>query len=140
MYISTPSMKTKKAAPNVRRSQSGRIMQKLNGMKPGRKKGADIPIAKKISDGIKVSPVRLMLISLIIGIAGFVYITHVFTTQRLLQETTQIQREYDRVRILYEDRALTYDRMTGPADVYARAKDQGFIESGAGDQVIEVRR
>jgi len=88
----------------------------------------------------KVKPGKIILWSLVVGLFGFMYITHVFTTQKTLQEVSNIRLEHERLRIIFEDQALTYEQLIGPAQIYERAKSLGFIDSSPNDRVIEVRR
>lgn len=95
----------------------------------------EIPLEKE-GGKTTVSPWKIMLASLVIGVLGYTYISHVFTTQTVLREVNLLHREFDAVNRLYEDRSLTYDRMTGPAEVYRRATSMGMIHGGAKDPVI----
>lgn len=87
----------------------------------------------------KIKPWKVILATLLIGVSGFVYIWHVFSTQELYNEVMELRREHEAAERLYQDRSLTYDRLTGPAEVYERAEQQGFIHGGATDPVIELR-
>jgi hypothetical protein len=88
----------------------------------------------------KIKPAKIILWSFIVGLFGFLYITHVFTTQKTLQQVSDIRLEHERLRIIYEDKALTYEQLIGPAQIYERAKSLGFIDSSPHDKVLEVRR
>ncbi len=103
-----------------------------NGMPASR---AAIPESEKTG----IAPWKIVAFSLLLGIAGYFYISHVFTTQNILRDVTLLQREYDSVLRMYEDRALTYDRMTGPAEVYRRATELGLIHGGATDPIIRIK-
>lgn len=87
---------------------------------------------------INIAPSKIIFWSLVLGVLGFVYITHVFTTQQLLQEVNQVQREFERVQIIHEDRSLTHDRLTGPAEVFTRARALGYQDSGPANHVIII--
>ncbi|MCH8567873.1 MAG: hypothetical protein LAT67_06405 [Balneolales bacterium] len=89
---------------------------------------------------VSFAPGKMVLWSLLLGVCGYAYITHVFTTQQLLQEVSQVQREYSRVQMIYEDRSLTFDRMTGPADIFLRARELGYQDSGPADYVIIMEK
>lgn len=89
---------------------------------------------------ITIAPRSLILWAVIVGLFGFGYITHVFTTQQILAQVNETRVEYERARIIYDNRALIYHRMTGPAEIYLRAKEQGFIDKDPSDRIIEVRR
>lgn len=82
------------------------------------------------------SPTRLILFSLAMGLAGTLYLTHVFQTQGILREVQQLRREYERVARVHADVRRNYDRMTGPAEVYRRAGSLGMVSGGAADPVI----
>ena len=86
------------------------------------------------------SPWKLMLLSILLGIAGSVYLTHVFDTQNTLREVQQLRREYERAHRVYTEVQRNYDRMTGPAEVYSRAASLGMISGGAADPVIVIDR
>jgi hypothetical protein len=81
---------------------------------------------------------RLILWSLIIGVLGYGYITHVFATQELYSEVNELRRQFENVQANQASQALTYDRMTGPAEVYRRARELGFIDPGPADHVIII--
>jgi hypothetical protein len=85
---------------------------------------------------ISLAPGKVILWSLVAGVCGFAYITHVFTTQQLLQEVNQVQREFERVQMIHEDRTLLHDRLTGPGEVFSRARDMGYQDSGPADHLI----
>lgn len=86
----------------------------------------------------KVAVWKIILGSVLLGASGLIYLNHVFETQRLLKDVIELQREYDQVRRRHADRLLTYQRMTGPAEVYAKAKEIG-LENGSGvDPIIVV--
>ena len=107
-----------------------------NGSKPsnGRKKSAR-------SGRMKLwSPWKLILLSIMLGIAGSVYLTHVFETQNRLREVQQLRREYERTHRVHTEVRRNYDRMTGPAEVYNRAASIGMIYGGAADPVIVIER
>lgn len=87
----------------------------------------------------KVKPGKIILATIIIGILGFAYLTHVFATQRLLREVQQLEAEYNKTRQKYDELKLRYDRMVGPAEIYQKAKEQGFINGGPADKVIIIK-
>ncbi len=138
-----PNVRKKKGAPSNGSATKERVSKTSSGnhfiyeTKKGRNR-ADIPTAPKLKNALTAG--RIILWSLILGVCGYLYITHVFTTQAILQEVSQTQREYDRVRLIYEDRKLTHDRLTGPPLIYSRARQSGFIESGPADYVIQLNQ
>ncbi len=83
-----------------------------------------------------IAPGKLILWSLVAGVCGFAYITHVFTTQQLLQEVNEVRLEHDKVKNVHEDQLLTYEQLTGPAAVFTRARTLGYEQSGPADYVI----
>lgn len=83
-------------------------------------------------------PWKLILVSVLIGILGSLYLTHVFQTQQILFEVQQLRRDHERAERLYDDTRRNYDRMTGPAEVYRRAESMGMITGGAADPVIFI--
>lgn len=87
----------------------------------------------------KITPWKVILGSIIIGIFGLLYLTHVFSTQRLLEEVQILEAEYNRSRAQYDELKLRYDRMIGPAEIYRKAEDQGFINGGPADKVIIIK-
>lgn len=87
----------------------------------------------------KIKPWKVILGSVIIGIFGLLYLTHVFSTQRLLEEVQTLEAEYNRARAQYDELKLRYDRMIGPAEIYRKAEQQGFINGGPADKVIIIQ-
>lgn len=87
-----------------------------------------------------ITPWKVILTSLLIGICGILYITHVFSTQQLLLEVQQLENEFNRVNRVHAERRLAYDRMVGPKEIYQRAQEQGFINAGPADQIIILKK
>jgi hypothetical protein len=123
--------------PNLRKVETpagnGQAGSKPNGKQPGFKK-----VKSKVSIP-KIKPWKIILGSIIVGILGFAYLTHVFATQRLLEEVQFMEAEYNRSRAQFDDLKLRYDRMVGPADIYDKAESQGFINGGPADKVIVIK-
>lgn len=139
MFIKSPSSNTR-VRPNRRApADSKKKLLRIPLSAPGKSTVATAvkPAATPL---VKIAPGKVILWSVILGFLGFLYITHVFNTQETLQEVNQIRMEYDRVRAIHEDRSMIYYRMTGPAEIYSRAKQQGFIDRNPRDSVIEIRR
>lgn len=86
------------------------------------------------------SPWKLILLSIILGIAGSLYLTHVFQTQDTLREVQQQRREFERAHRIHTDVRRNYDRMTGPAEVYRQAESFGMVTGGAADPIIIMER
>lgn len=74
------------------------------------------------------------------GLLAMLYITHQFAMQKLLEEVGAAQRELDRVQMIHEARVLRYEQLTGPSEVFSRARELGFEHAGPADYVIERRR
>lgn len=87
----------------------------------------------------KFKPWKVILGSIIIGVFGLLYLTHVFSTQRLLEEVQTLEAEYNRARAQYDELKLRYDRMVGPAEIYRKAEEQGFINGGPANKVIIIK-
>lgn len=87
----------------------------------------------------KVKPWKVILGSIIIGVLGLMYLTHVFATQRLLDEVQGLEAEYNKTRAQYDELKLRYDRMIGPAEIYRKAEEQGFVNGGPADKVIIIK-
>jgi hypothetical protein len=136
MMVQSP-LKKHDVRPNLRKvekpSGNGKIGSHQNGKQSGYKK-----VKGKISIP-KIKPWKIILGSVIIGILGFAYLTHVFSTQRLLEEVQFLEAEYNRSRAQFDELKLRYDRMVGPADIYDKAKAQGFINGGPADKVIIIK-
>lgn len=135
MIVQSP-LKKHDIRPNLRKvplpenksTSSNRNFRKANGQKPTHKIG--IP---------KVKPWKVILGSITIGILGLLYLTHVFATQQLLEEVQTLEADYNRARVQYDELKLRYDRMVGPAEIYRKAEEQGFVNGGPADQVIIIK-
>ena len=87
--------------------------------------------------GFAVAPGYIILWSFILGVCGYAYITHVFTTQRMLLELNDARQELERVEIIHQDYALEVERMSGPAEVLRRARAMGLENYGPPEFVME---
>lgn len=85
-----------------------------------------------------ITPWKVILTSFLIGICGFIYISHVFATQQLLEEVQQLEHEFNRVNRIHSEHRLEYDRMVGPREIYQRARQKGFVNAGPADRVITL--
>ena len=47
--------------------------------------------------------------------------------------------EYNKARQMHDELKLKYDRMVGPAEIYQKAKQQGFVNGGPADKVIVLK-
>src|SRR5699024_7950387 len=86
----------------------------------------------------KIKPWKVILAGIVLGLLGMFYLKHVFATQKLWREVQQVEREYKQVKRLNNSYRLTYDRMIGPAEIYDKAKNKGFINGGPAENVIEI--
>jgi hypothetical protein len=143
MHIQSP-LKKEKVKENKRDKSAGRKKTKenthyrSNGGNYGRRinkeeksKGFSLPSLK---------PWKVILGAVALGILGILYLNHVFATQELLREVNQLEREYNQVKRMHNDYKLTYDRLIGPANIYEHAKEQGFINGGPAEKIIEVEK
>jgi hypothetical protein len=104
---------------------------------PAKNADAQQNSGKATRSRFSIAPGYIMLWSFIFGICGYAYITHVFTTQRLLVETREARQELERTELLYENRALQFEQMSGPAEVLRRAGEMELENFGPVDYVIE---
>jgi hypothetical protein len=81
---------------------------------------------------------KVMLLSVIAGVLGAVYLQHVFTTQAILKDVNRLHRDLGKAELRHRELRFTYERMTGPADVYIRAKELGMVDGGPADQHIII--
>lgn len=136
MMVQSP-LKRREVQPNLRKlpkpdtsKSSSSKKARSNKKKDAIPKGAGFP---------KVKPGKIILATIILGIFGFAYLTHVFATQRLLQEVQTLEKEYNKTRQMYDELQLRYDRMVGPAEIYEKAKQQGFENGSPADKVIIIK-
>lgn len=139
MIVKSP-LKQKKTKRNVRKAPSerpnGSSKRFTNGStNHGKRKSA----SKKKNSFSGFKPWKIILGAFIIGAIGVLYLSHVFATQQLLREVQQLEREYNQAKRTNDDYRLIYDRMIGPAEIYEKAKGQGFINGGPAEKVIEVQ-
>lgn len=131
---STPSVAPSPASAGFNTSPSAKKTL-TNGSKgnSGRKK-SDRKQTKLLSPG------KLILWSVALGLAGTLYLTHVFQTQNTLQEVQQIRIEHERAQRIHTEARRNYEQMTGPAEIYSRAQSLGMISGGATDPVIIIEK
>lgn len=157
MFIHSPINKNKKVKPNVRRkkkngkskknavnhSSNKNLVFSPNTKKSDKKYGTYAKEEKSQSLNLKwpkLKPWKIIVGSIIFAAAGLLYINHVFQTQRLLKEVDHLKQNYVKTRRIYQDRKFTYDRMTGPAEIYYKAKKLGLINGGPADKVIIIKK
>lgn len=136
MMVQSP-LKRREIKPNLRKVPKPDIASSP----PKAKKAKNRNNKKMSSEGSgfpRLKPGKVILATIIIGIFGFAYLTHVFATQKLLQEVQMLEKEYNKARQQHDELKLQYDRMVGPAEIYQKAKEQGFENGGPADKVITV--
>lgn len=145
MLIKSP-MKKEKVKKNKRAPSNGNQKKerrdsslRSNGGDYGKRIKSKENKSTKISL-LKVKPWKVIIGTIVMGVLGILYLNHVFATQELLQEVNQLEREYNQVKRMHDDNRLTYDRMIGPAEIYEKAKNRGFINGGPAEKVIEVQK
>tara|TARA_R110000868_G_scaffold259361_3_gene517215 strand:+ start:43684 stop:44100 length:417 start_codon:yes stop_codon:yes gene_type:complete len=136
MMVQSP-LKRHETKPNLRKVPKPDITASSPSAKKN-KANVRPKVAQKSTGLPKIKPGKVILATIIIGVFGFAYLTHVFATQKLLQEVQILEQEYNKVRQMNDELKLRYDRMVGPAEIYQKAKEQGFINGGPADKVIIV--
>lgn len=135
MIVQSP-LKKHDIRPNLRRVS---LPDKNTPPQPKRNRAANTQKAKQPISLPKLSPWKVILASFLIGVTGLLYLTHVFSTQKLLNEVQILEAEYNKARSQYDELKLTYDRMVGPAEIYRKAETKGFINGGPADNVIIIK-
>lgn len=138
-------MKKKEVRPNKRKKDKSK---KRKTTKKSSGSGSTV-YGKKIKNGDgspgrfslpKLKPWKVIVGAVVLGLLGMLYLKHVFATQELLREVQQLEREYNQAKRLHSNYRLTYDRMIGPAEIYEKANNRGFINGGPAEKVIEVEK
>ncbi|MEX0779552.1 MAG: hypothetical protein WD491_01615 [Balneolales bacterium] len=122
-----------------------RVEKPLYGLKSYKADGdkATHAVKKKSPSTIKVpkvAPWKMILITMALSVVGFVYLTHVFATQEILEEVTELRRAHETAKRSHAEYSLTYDRKTGPAEITNKASTRGFIYGGAADPIIQLKK
>lgn len=138
MMVQSP-LKRHETKPNLRKVPKPDIKPSSSKAKKNKVKRSS-NTSQKYTGFPTIKPGKIILATIIIGIFGFTYLTHVFATQRLLQEVQTLEQEYNKARQMHDELKLQYDRMVGPAEIYQKAKEQGFINGGPADKVITVQK
>lgn len=86
----------------------------------------------------KIAPWKVIMTSILIGVFGLLYLTHVFQTQQLLKEVNKLEHQYNKAKRKHAEYRLIYDRMIGPSEIYGKAKKRGFINGGPAEKVITI--
>lgn len=137
MIVQSP-LKKREARPNLRRVPLPDL-DSPNPSSNGKRKSAqrvNRTMTRRLQD---IKPWKVILGTIILGAFGFLYLTHVFATQRLLEEVQQLESQYNIIRSQHDALQLQYDRMVGPADIYNKAEAAGFINGGPADKVIVIK-
>ena len=82
---------------------------------------------------------RLALLILAIAAAFTLYVGHVHATQTLLADVQEIRRDNLRLHLKYNRLKGEFDRATGPAVIYGRAKALGLVEEGGRGPTIYLK-
>lgn len=97
--------------------------------------GEDAALRKAIAS---ITPFRMIATTLMLGVFGYMYISHVFYMQKLHTEVNSLRTEYEQVKIDQHNTQLTYERLTGPSVVYQRARQIGLIDGGPADKILNL--
>ncbi|MEX0721381.1 MAG: hypothetical protein WD059_11980 [Balneolaceae bacterium] len=135
MIVQSP-LKKHDIRPNLRKVP---LPDKNSRPSERKKQAANSRKAKQPISFPKLTPWKVILASLLIGASGLLYLTHVFATQRLLNEVQLLEAEYNKARSQYDELKLRYDRMIGPAEIYRKAEAHGFINGGPANHVIILK-
>ncbi len=137
MIVQSP-LKQRETRPNLRRVPRPDITSPSSS--PRGKRSAPRITSKSVKKRIRdIKPWKVILATLLIGACGFLYLTHVFATQKLLEEVQLLEAEYNKARSQHDALKLQYDRMVGPAEIYQKAEEAGFINGGPADKVIIIK-
>lgn len=142
MLIKSPMQKTK-VNPNKRKRKSSKRKSTRQTSSNGTVYGKRLKNNGKKKSTLslpRVKPWKIIVGVLIAGVLGVLYLNHVFATQELLHKVQQMEREYNQAKRLHSHYKLTYDRMIGPAEIYDKAKNRGFINGGPAEKVITVQK
>lgn len=152
MFVHSP-LSNKKTSPNVRKNRNRKATpenpQNFNHgpnqiFSPNNGTSKTYAVKKKTTETKyrwpKVKPWKVIVGSIVIGLAGLLYLNHVFQTQKLLQQVNQLENQYNKTKRIYTDTKYTYDRMIGPAEVYNKASKLGLVSGNPADQVIIIKK
>ncbi len=134
MIVQSP-LKQRETRPNLRKVP---LPDNSSPSKSSKKSGSRT--AKSVGNSLKgIKPWKIILATIVVGVFGFLYLTHVFSTQKLLEEVQLLEAEYNKARTQHDALKLQYDRMIGPAEIYEKAEKAGFVNGGPADKIIEVK-
>lgn len=142
MFVKTPEQKRSNGISKRTTSNKRRRVPLGNGFKSD---GAASNYGRRLNTAPKrklpvFTPWKVVLASFLIGICGLLYIGHVFDTQQALAEVNRLENQFNRVHRVYNQQRLTYDRLTGPKEIYQQARLNGFVNAGPADQVIIIQK
>jgi hypothetical protein len=80
----------------------------------------------------------MILWSLGIGLLGFLYMGYQYGTQQTLMEVRGLEKSYRQSLLEVQDLQMQLDRMTGPKEIYQKAREQGFVNAGTDHRVLRV--
>lgn len=141
MFIHTP-MNKKETNSNLRKVNAPSTKKRYgkrsssNNYKSFKRQGRE----KGSKKWAKIKPWKVIVATIALGLLGILYLTHVFTTQQILRDVEQLERQHQKAKRIYLDRKLIYDRLTGPTFIYPKAKSMGFVNGGPADKIIEVEQ
>jgi len=96
------------------------------------KKSSQTPKANSVKIG------KILIVASLFGVLGVLYLSHVFATQKILENVNQLERQYKEAETIYNDKKLMYERLTGPTYIYPKAKQLGLINGGPAEKVVEI--
>jgi len=128
-------MKSPKSMPG---SEFGRP-KPVSNTRPAPEKPARKSRIRNAIKAMHIPAWKVMLYSVIAGVFGVVYLQHVFTTQAILTDVNRLHREHNKALLRHTELRFTYERMTGPADVYIRAKELGMVDGGPADKHLILK-
>ena len=131
MMVSSP-LQRQNVTPNLRKVNTH---DSTTSSPPKTSKNTNRSSSFKLS---ALKPTKVMAITLFMAVMGFFYLTHVFSTQELLSEVQKLEMAYKDAQLIHDELQLRYDRMTGPANIYRKARELGFINAVPADYVLEV--
>lgn len=131
MLVKSPS-KQSQTEPNRRKKSPEK---KQNGQTKSNRKATE---KNRLFSLSQFQPWKVILVIIVCGLLGMLYLKHVFATQELLTEVKQLEQQYEQIKRKNDYYQLNYDRMIGPKEIYDKAKAAGFIDGGPAEKVIEV--
>lgn len=81
---------------------------------------------------------KVILITVLLGVAGVGYIHHGYQMQAQLDRVQVLELELEKTRRIHQEKKLELDRATGPKEIYSRAQQLGFVSPGPADRIIHL--